>query len=74
MAKLQKIKAAEQMAVLMKQANEINFRPFVQIEGLQADQIASIAANGPKRAKRSDPARSTGYVTALTPSGDEYLL
>jgi hypothetical protein len=68
------IKATQDMATLMRQANDISYRPFVQIEGLKPEQITEITHNGLNEQNTIGDRRTEGYVVELTPTGKEYLL
>ena len=67
------LKVSREMAATMKQANQINFRPFVQIEGLQPNNITGMARRGPGNPSVGTAA-SSGFVVMLTPPGAEYLM
>jgi len=69
------IKASQEMAKLMKQSNDINFRPYVQIEGLPPEQIVSLAINNVNDSNVIDKIKSTTFIIWIDPKTEkEYLI
>lgn len=67
------LQVSANMALLMKQANEINFRPYVQLEGVQATRIEQMAARSALDAKLLKNTKAGAYLISQSADGTEYI-